>query len=384
MIRSALVSRVNSHSNPNFLNSTVPTRENIDRLLEMGFTEENAKAALTRTRNDLSTAIELIMDNQLINPEALNDDFRMNANNSNILTNMPNNNHINNSNNNDVIISNSGIVRNETLHNNIDSLERIPNINNLSEFTNEDNRRNNLRTYDTRVNEISNHLNFNESNNNRNLNFNFEFENNESDSLRLFEGLESYDVSFRYAPIIRANRNSFVNLNGIQHSPRISGWQLRRHDQINRSAFIRPETSELNYILDPMGINPQNLINNHNNDNSNLNLNNNNIINNLNNNLDENYLNNDNFVNNQILNPSLINNNNFYRFDQNQENLNSEFDTYYNEIINVVDENSNNRAQNINNNEERNTNTINIEFSSIFPENQNNITNTQTSITFIF
>lgn len=273
MIRSALVGRTNPFSSSSSANFTsVPSRENIDRLLEMGFTEENAKAALTRTRNDLSSAIDMIMDDQLINPEARNDDFRMNSNNSNILANIStrnfptvsennvnnlnltntNENTVNNANSNNLNLNFSNNNNNISLTNNytIEQVnQRINNSNRASE-TNANNTNNNNSNSILNLNANNSMNNTNNNSNARSVRFNLDMDNNDSESSGFRELIEPFEIDLPINSALnnRTDRsrfyreaNSYSRFGSLQ--PRVSELYPR---------FDRPELNRR--IFDPIDV----------------------------------------------------------------------------------------------------------------------------------
>ncbi len=341
MIRSAIIGRTNSLNNPSTNLNTVPTRENIDRLLEMGFTEENAKAALTRTRNDLSSAIELIMDDQLINPEARNDDFRMNANNSNILTNISNrnnqtgvlnleiNNLTNNTNNNIRLENNNDITNNNRI--NI-SRPVIPTISRATET--------NIR---------------NNSNNIRRLNYYHDFDNDNSESMSILDFIEPFEIDLPFTSNMR--ENSILSFpNRSRHSSNITLENIQnRLNTIDRDVYR--ETIQFN-----MDINEQESL----------------ILSNteLNNNMNRTNIINRN-SNNSISNSHNENFNNFRLNPLSQIN-------YQNN--NVVNTNINNQSNDLRSNMRgiRNNNPISNNFSNSINNNRNSFQFSNNSTGIIF
>jgi len=346
MIRSAIIGRTNPLNNTNSNINTVPTRDTIDRLLEMGFTEENAKAALTRTRNDLSSAIELIMDDQLINPEARNDDFRMNANNSNILTNISNRNLPN------------GITNTEN-NNNVNTNNEIMRIENNNENIN-NNRINNYRANIPTISRATETNITNNSNNLRRVNFEYDLENENLDNTSLLDIFEPFEIDLPYNNNnVRENYLPFTNRN--RHSS-FNPFE-RFHNRINtiNRNLDSERTLNNNESLITTNINNGNLNSNR------INISNGNsnnpIRNSINNNINENY----NIRTNTYIprNQTSIEGNNLDEINMN------------NEIFDITSEIISNFRYNVNNsNDYSNSDLIN--------RNSDNSSNIQISILLTF
>jgi len=235
----------------------------------MGFTEENAKAALTRTRNDLSLAIDLIMDDQLINPEARNEDFRMNRNNSNILTNITtrniqastenanadnyntkiitndgNNNSSNNNNNNN--FANGNIF----LGNNIENAfnNRSPIIGDFG--INDYNINNNTRSIMVNRTNESNNANNNSSSNNRSVRFNLDLENNDSVSSGLQDLMDPFEIDHPIAPSLNNIRERSRMYRGNRHLEMLTSRSILQPRE--RELYPRFDREELGRIINPL------------------------------------------------------------------------------------------------------------------------------------
>lgn len=222
MVRTALLGHIQSSSADNSL----PSRENINRLLEMGFTEENAKSALTTTRNNLSLAIELIMDNQLVNPEAQNDTFRQNTLNSNIIANNSNRNFLS---------SNSNMANTNVNNTNNIETNNFSTTNNINQNINSNNNNHNDNNYDLGRGLLTSAMGENEPmsfqsfrmmiNNNNNSNNNDEDSDSASNLFDNYFGRERVDLFLGQNTVInhlrdrpinrglnsRVNRNSNIN-----------------------------------------------------------------------------------------------------------------------------------------------------------------------------
>ena len=62
------------------VSTVVPNPDKLQQLLEMGFSEERSRRALTMTRNNLEAAVELIANDQDLAYDQPNDSFNISNN----------------------------------------------------------------------------------------------------------------------------------------------------------------------------------------------------------------------------------------------------------------------------------------------------------------